>query len=389
MKADEIFDNRRVVAREICRIVGGNGGQLVNAKYFLERPYCASVKTYKFSTANYLRLLSSNNKVIQECDPRWFSIDEIKNNGWTLREHAHPDLLEVWSKTTDGSQEGFLQEFYNARDILEKDSFAAENQELETIINFFQVRGLIQQGAESVSFQDCINAVKKYVEDSGANNLTAILAVQTWIIESRLKTKAEWFLPTYSDSLLAEIEEAPDKLFESMNKARAILKNLQREKEISIEENLSDNDDFRDLKIVYHGSEVELKNRNGRIYRNESVLNGAMAYEFLCSLKAREEKCKTWLEFSYKSYSHGKFLLADEIPKDESISTFLRTRLDKNRQHLLHNPQDLKPYITAKRAITVSELLRRINFESKLFQSVMDEFESEENLYLESHPDLL
>lgn len=174
-----------------------------------------------------------------------------------------------------------------------------------------------------------------------------------------------------------------------MNKARSILKNLQREKETPLEENLSDNDAFHDLKIVYHGSEVELKNRNGRSYRNESVLTGATAYEFLCSLKAREEKCKTLLEFSYKSYSHGKFLLSDEIPKDESISTFLRTRLDKNRQHLMNNPQDLKVYITAEKAITVNELLQRINFESKLFESVMDEFESEENLYLESHPELL
>ena len=389
MKADEIFDNRRVIAGEICRIVGENGGQLVNVKYFLERPYSVGEKTYKFSTANYLRLLASNNKAIQECDPRWFSIDEIKNNGWTLREDAQAELLEVWNKTTEGSQEGYLQEFYNARDILEKDSFAAENQELETIINFFQVRGLIQQVAESVSFQDCINAVKKYAEDSGADGLTAILAVQTWIVESRLKTKTEWFLPAYSDSLLAELEKAPDKLFESMNKARAILKKFQREKEMPIAENLSDNDAFHDLKIIYHGSEVELKNRNGRIYRNESALNGATAYEFLCSLKARKEKCKTWMEFSYKSYSHGKFLLSDEIPKGESVSTFLRTRLNKNRQHLLHNPQDLKPYITAERAITASELLRRINFESKLFESVMDEFESEENLYLESHPELL
>jgi len=130
---------------------------LVKAKYFLERPYCAGVKSYKFSTANYLRLLASNNKAIQECDPRWFSIDEIKNNDWTLRKHAQAELLEVWSKTTDGYQEGFLQEFYNARDILEKDSFTPENQELETIINFFRVRGLIQQDAEIVSFQDCLN----------------------------------------------------------------------------------------------------------------------------------------------------------------------------------------------------------------------------------------
>lgn len=37
-------------------LIGENGGYLVNAKFFLERPYCTGVKSYKFSTANYLRL---------------------------------------------------------------------------------------------------------------------------------------------------------------------------------------------------------------------------------------------------------------------------------------------------------------------------------------------
>ena len=105
--------------------------------------------------------------------------------------------------------------------------------------------------------------------------------------------------------------------------------------------------------------------------------------------KARVIQFKTWLKFSYKSYSRGKILLSDETHKGESVSTILSTRLNKNRQHHLYNPQDLKPYITAEKAIIASELLRRINFESKLFESVMDEFEDEENLYLESHPELL
>ena len=199
------------------------------------------------------------------------------------------------------------------------------------------------------------------------------------------------FFPTYTDSVLTDIEQTPDKLFESMNKARAILKKFLHEKVTPLAKNLSTDDYFRDLKIIYHGSEITLQNEDETVYPNESILTGVSAYEFLRLLKAKaaEVHFKTWLEFSYKDYSHGKFLLSDKIPKDEAISNFLRTRLDKNRQHLLHNPQDLKPYITAERAITASGLLRRINFESKLFESVMDEFESEENLYLESHPELL
>ena len=73
-------------------------------------------------------------------------------------------------------------------------------------------------------------------------------------------------------------------------------------------------------------------------------MTGDIAYEFLFMLKSTEQQ-KIWLEFSYKDYSYGKFLISDEDYenlKDESISEFLKTRLDKNRKLLLHNPQGLK-----------------------------------------------
>ena len=123
---------------------------------------------------------------------------------------------------------------------------------------------------------------------------------------------------------------------------------------------------------------------------NESILTGVSAYEFLRLLKAKaaEIHFKTWLEFSYKNYSHGKFLLSDKIPKDESISAFLRTRLDRNRQHLLHNPQDLKQYIPTGKTIHADDLLQQVKLESTLFQAVMDDFEQEENSYLSNRPEL-
>ena len=391
MNTDEIFDNRRAIAKKICKAIRDNGGQLLNAGFFPERPFCDDTNSYKFSSANFLRLLASNNDIIRKCDPRWISSSVIKNNNWSLRQSAQPKLLEVWNKSSDGGQLCSLTEFYNAKDILDKDSFTSENQELENIINFFQTRGLLKRRSNIISFHNCISTVKKFAEDNGADALTSLLTVQTWIAESKLKTKLSLFLPTFSDSVLTDIEQNPDKLFTSMNNARSILKKLYHEEAVPIEEPLTTDDAFSDLKIIYHGNECELKSIDGRIYRNESVLTGSEAYKFLFALKAKakEKIFKTWLEFSYKNYSHGKFLLSDKIPKDEPISAFLRTRLNKNRQHLLHNPQDLKPYITAERAITASGLLRRINFESKLFESVMDEFESEENLYLESHPELL
>ena len=198
------------------------------------------------------------------------------------------------------------------------------------------------------------------------------------------------FLPSYPDSVLTDIEQAPDKLFESMNKARAILKKLYHEEIVPIEEPLTTDAPFRYLKIIYHGSEVELKSIDGRIYRNESIIIGAEAYKFLFALKAKatKESFKTWLEFSFKDYEHGKFLLADKIPKDESISSFLRNRLNKNRQHLMQNPQDLKQYIPTGKTIRADDLLHQIKTESTLFQTVMDDFELEEKIYLQNHPEL-
>lgn len=391
MKVDEIFANRRAVAKNFCMSIRENNGRLTNAKYFPERPYSGGERSYKFSSANYLRLLASDNDIIRKCDPRWFSVNEIKNNGWSLRENAKPELLEVCSKSAGGVQECFLSEFYNESDIVEKDSFTVENQSLENIIAFFQARRLIEQNADVISFQDCIDVVKQYAAEQGADELTSILSVQTWVAESKLKTKKTLFLPTYPDSVLAEIEQAPDKIFESMNKARVILKKLRREKEMAIEETASADSAFCDLKMIYHGSETELESTDGTMYLSESVLNGAKAYKFLFKFKAEvaREKFKTWMEFSYKGYEHGKFLLSDKIPQNESITTFLRTRLDKNRQHLLQNPQDLRPYIATGKGIRADKLLHRISLESKFFQSVMNEFEQEENSYLSSHPELL
>lgn len=167
MNTDEIFENRRAVAIKICQSIRKNGGQLLNAKFFLERPYCADSHSYKFSSANFLRLLAADNDAICKCNPRWFSADEIKNNGWSIRQHAKPELLEVWTKSSDGKPVCFLQKFYNAWNILNKDSFKSKNQELENIIENLQARGLIENGTDIISFQDCIDSIKKFAESNG------------------------------------------------------------------------------------------------------------------------------------------------------------------------------------------------------------------------------
>lgn len=261
MLSNVLFLNRREVAKKICAAIRKNNGQLINARYFLECPFCDCANPYIFSSANFLRILAADNDAIHKCNPRWVSADDIKTNGWALRQNAIPVFLEVWDKSPNDSQTCSLTEFYNAWNILDNYSFTLQYRSLEEIISFFQARGLLEIYSDMISFQDCFDVVKKYANDNGADELTTILTAQTWMIECKLQAKFSLFLPTYSDSGLAEIEQHPDKLFSAMNVARSILKKFRREKIISTPEKPIVNGVFRDLKIIYHGSEVVLVHR--------------------------------------------------------------------------------------------------------------------------------
>ena len=384
MNKEKIFENRREVAKKICQDIRANNGLMLNAKYFSERPYCAGSKPYKFSTANYLRLISSENEIIQKGNPCWFPATEIKSNDWSLKENAIPVLLEVWTK--DAEQQCSMTEFYNASDVLGKESFEQKNQSLETVLNFLKERGILEVDDKIISLQDAIDAVKKYAESHGADDLTSILSAQTWLLETGLQTKIISFLPLFSETILAEIEKSPDILFDAMSKAQTILKKLRREKIKSVTENITSEKIFHDLKIIYHGSEGELQDKNAVTYPKESILKGISAYDFLLAIKSAREQ-KIWLEFSYKDYSHGKFLISGEdyeFNEEKFLTAFLRTRLDKNRQYLLDNPHELKKYLLSEKAMSAEELLARISLESKFFQGIMDEFQREELSYLEN-----
>ena len=391
MKKEEIFENRREVGKKICEHIRKNNRQMLNAKFFPERPYCDGKKKYKLSAANYLRLISSENKSIYNRDPRWVTKEETQKNGWTLKEYAESELLEVWQKSSDGEQECLLIEFYNASDIIEKETKQQKNETLDNVLDFLKVRGLLEEDEEIITFQDGVDAIKKYAEENGADELTIILTVQMFIAESKLKTKIESYLPTYPEEVLSEIEENPDVVFEAASQAQVILKKIRHEKIEPIPEKTIVREFFNDLEIIYHGSEREIKNKFGSTYPQESILTGDTAYEFLFMLKSTEEQ-KIWLEFSYKDYSHGKFLICEEdydFLKDEPISEFLKTRLDKNRKLLLHNPQGLEKYVIEGKMISVEQFLNQIKLESKIFQSIMTEFEQEEKKYLENNTELL
>ena len=55
----------------------------------------------------------------------------------------------------------------------------------------------------------------------------------------------------------------------------------------------------------------------------------------------------------------------------------------------MHNPQGLEKYVIEGKMISVEQFLNQIKLESKIFQSIMTEFEQEEKKYLENNTELL
>ena len=160
---------------------------------------------------------------------------------------------------------------------------------------------------------------------------------------------------------------------------------MRREKILTTEK-LSGEEIFINLKIIYHGSEGEIKNEDGFNYQPETILTGVAAYNFLSMIKS-SEKQKIWLEFFYQDYAHGKFLISEkdfEILAEESVTDFLKSRLNKNRQELLKQPQMLKKYISPRIMVRTEDIFNQINLESENFQTAMKNFEQEEIRYLQS-----
>ena len=215
-------------------------------------------------------------------DPRWYKICDVEKNNWKLKYDAKYEVLEEWQ-----DQECLLTKFYNATQIEEVEKSSSENKNLEEVLKFLQVRGFLSN-EKIISFNDGIEAIKKYAGNFVEDGLTKIFTVQMWVAESNLKIKIKKFLPTCSEEILTEIEKNPDRIFDSTNKAMAILKNLHREKILPQVEKLSTEEIFQGLKIVYHGGEDEIKNKDGFNYQPESILQDVVAYEFLSMLKSSE-----------------------------------------------------------------------------------------------------
>ena len=376
MGSKEILENRRELGLKLCRQIRQNNFQMIKAKNFSERPYRDGEKKQKFNTTNYLRLLASERNY---SDPRWYSESDIQRKNWTLKENATPELLE-----SNSLNEYYLQKFYNAADMKEVEKLETEKQTIEEVLDFLIVRDILETDGERISLQDGIDAVKNYAAKIFQDELVQILTVQMWLVESKLETKMELFLPTYPEEVLTEIEKTPESIFQKIQQANDILKKLKTERVKPIAEEVKFDDLFQGLKIIYHGSEIEIKDNLGLSYSVETILNGVSAYEFLYSWKKQEEKFKTWLEFSYKDYEHGKFLLTNN-GNEVLVSEVLKKRLEKNRRMLLNNPQNLPKFIIRGTGVPTEKILELIKKESETFQRIISDFEIEEKIYLESH----
>ncbi len=98
----------------------------------------------------------------------------------------------------------------------------------------------------------------------------------------------------------------------------------------------------------------------------------------------KKENFKTWLEFYYKDYEHGKFLLIND--GDENfIAEMLKKRLEENRREILNKPQNLPTFILNGTEIPPEKIIEKIENESAIFLKNISDFEIEEKKYLESH----
>ena len=71
-----------------------------------------------------------------------------------------------------------MTEFYNAAYIIGVENYKLEEEPLENVLEFLEVRGLIENSTDIISLQDGIDVVGKYAENFGADELTKILSVQ-------------------------------------------------------------------------------------------------------------------------------------------------------------------------------------------------------------------
>ena len=207
MTQDEIFENRREIAKRLLTSLREEG-RLGKASYFTTPPYYDGEKKYRFSAANYLRLAAMSYHYGDLHDPRWYTKEDISSNGWTLNDYAHPEKLEIWGKSPDGSKTCELVDFYHVTDIPDKKIMPDKEISLKECLTDLQARNVLEV-SDSISLLDGLHAVQTFARDNGANELAAVMASQMWLTESGVRANFNVQQGLYSEELLNAAEKHP------------------------------------------------------------------------------------------------------------------------------------------------------------------------------------
>lgn len=405
MNREEIFNQRREIAQRLLRPLRMDG-HLGAARDFSTRPYADGEKKYRFSMANYLRLAASEHFRSGLSDPRWYTMEDISRNGWTLKENADSEKLEVWTKSSTGEQICNLVDFYHAGDVDGKAPFEGKEVSLADTLKSLQSKNLLVP-SNQISLRDGMYAVKDYALAHGGNELSAVMAAQMWLTESGILSNAKLQKELYSDEIMETIEKNPDALFAAAHQAQGILKKLEQEpaREVSPAKDVP----FSDLEVCYFWSECNIKNIAGKIYPMDTVLTGEAAYEFLVQFNALDKQSfnekitgehgysKSEIAIKYKNYDHGdmRIDISDlELGNGTTIADALVYRLDMYRQDMLKDPAIAKQHLMMNSRmeesnVTLVEFLEEVKGQSDEFHTAMTEFRREETVYLAAHPELV
>lgn len=355
--------------------------------------------------ANYLRLAAVNYHYTDLQDPRWYTKEDISRNGWTLKEYAQPEQLEVWTKSPDGTKMCELMDFYHVTDVPDVERLPEKETSLKECLTDLRAKNVLGV-SDKVSILDGLQGVRDYARKNGANELAAVMASQMWLTESGFRANPNVQQGLYSEEMLNAIEKHPDILFTAAHQAQEVLNKLEREPKWELA-SMKD-EPFADLSVIYYWCETDIKNPAGEVYPEDTIFTGRAAYEFLVQYNAMDKKSfnekftgnrgyhKSEIELRYKDYDHGEMRvdLGDlELGGQTSIADALIHRLDMYRQNLLQDPAMAKRHWSENQQEgrdegTYEDFLERVKKESADFRATMEEFRQEENSYLKLHPEL-
>lgn len=87
----------------------------------------------------------------------------------------------------------------------------------------------------------------------------------------KLKTKTALFLPAYPENVLTELEKTSEIIFQKIQLDNNVFKKLKMGRVKPVTEEVKFENLFQRLKIIYHRSEIEIKDNLGLTYPAETI----------------------------------------------------------------------------------------------------------------------